>query len=105
MAMKKKMHVMLTIVSSSCAIIGCSKNTEMSTQVSKVGKNWAEVQSTQQYPAEDGKMVKEKQLVKEKVRCMSKKGKQLSVDTAEECLEQNGTIVDEVETFETRSVK
>jgi len=103
--MAKKMRIMLTIISSSCAIVGCTKNAVLSTQTSKIGKDWAEVQTTQQYQTEDGKIVKEKQLVKEKIKCMKKRGGQLLVDTAEECLEQNGTIVDEVKTFETRSVK
>lgn len=103
--MTKKMGIMLTIISSSCAIVGCTKNTELNTQTSKVGKDWAEVQTTQQYQTEDGKIVKEKQLVKEKIKCMNKRGIQLPVDTAEECLEQNGTLVDEIKTFETRSVK
>ena len=98
-----KQRIFITLMASSlCILTGCvSKNTEVSTQVAKVGKDWTQVKSEQQYRTEDVKVVKEKQLIKEKIRCVGKKGRKLPVSTAEECIEQGGTVIDEVKTDET----
>lgn len=99
----KNLYLFLTIVFFSCAMSGCARNVVTTTEVTKTGKNWGEIESTQQYRNEKGRMVKEKQRVKEKIKCIDKKGRPLSASTPEECMEKNGTIVDEIKTVETRS--
>jgi hypothetical protein len=102
--MNKKIHVALAIVSL-CAVGGCVRDTEVTRQVTRVGKNWEEVESTQRYRTEGGRVVREKQRIKEKITCVNKKGQRLPAETAEECLQKKGIVVDEVDTLETRTVR
>ncbi len=105
--MYQKTLLILMVAPVLCMVLGCSpkRDTVVTTEVSKTGKDWGQVESTQQYRTADGKVVKEKQIVNEKIRCVGKKGKKLPIDTFEECLEQGGKIVDEITTTEEQVVR
>jgi hypothetical protein len=105
--MNQKALLMLMVTPVLCGTLGCSpkRETIVTTEVSKTGKDWGEVQSTQRYRTPDGKIVKEQQIIKEEIKCVNKKGISFLVDTADECLRKGGTIVDEITTTETSAVK
>jgi hypothetical protein len=105
--MNQKALLILIVAPILCAVLGCfsKRDTVVTTEMSKTGKDWGEVQSTQQYRTPGGKIVKEQQTIREEIKCVNKKGKRFPADTMDECLEKGGTIVDEITTTETSAVK
>ncbi len=88
-------------------LTGCvSRESVVSREVSESGKDWSQTQLTQEYRGPKGQKIKDKQSVKEKIQCISKKtGAIIPVHSEEECFKQGGKVVDEIITEETTSVR
>ncbi len=89
------------------SLVGCvAKERTVTREVSESGRGWAQTQLTQEYRGPGGLKVKDKQIVQERVQCISKKtGAIIPVDSEEACLKKGGKIIDEIITDEYTSVK
>jgi len=88
-------------------LVGClRRESTVSREVSEIGKDWSQTQLTQEYTGPRGQKIRDKQVVKEKIQCISKKtGVPLSVNCEEECFKRGGKVVDEIITEESTSVR
>ncbi len=82
---------------------GCvARECTVSREVSKVGPDWSQTQLTQEYRGPQGQKVRDKQLIKEQIQCISKKtGKVMTVNSEQECFKRGGRVIDEIITEET----
>lgn len=73
------------------------QETYVTRQISEEGPSSVKNTVIQERIGPHGKRrVVEKQVTKEKIQCVGKNGKIIPADTVEECMSQNGRIVDEV---------
>ncbi len=88
-------------------LLGCvSRESTVSREVSETGRDWSQTQLTQEYRGPRGQKIRDKQFVKEKIQCISKKtGIPITVHSEEECFKKGGKVVDEIITEETTSVR
>ena len=83
------------IVLGLCLTMGCVEKENLATSTkTETGKDWVKNESTQEYRGTDGKRIKEKYSVYEKIKCVDEKGHTLFVTTEEECLKKGGKVVD-----------
>jgi hypothetical protein len=106
----KKSETILLLVSSLLCLAflpGCvSRESTVYREVSESGKDWSQTQLTQEYKGPRGEKIRDKQFVKEKIQCISKKtGQEMTVDSEEECFKRGGKVVDEIITEESTSVR
>lgn len=111
MKQKKNEYKGLLSIGSAAFLIailaGCcsTRDTIVTKEISKTGSDWSQSEVTQEYRNAQGKVVKDKQTVDQKVKCISKTGKRLSVSDADECLRKGGRIIDEVTVTEVETVR
>ena len=88
-----------TIISAAviCSLLGCVATERTSTnEVTKTGKNWVETETQQTTKGRNGNVRVENQSFYEKVKCIDRKGREVEVNSPEECLNNGGKIIDEV---------
>jgi hypothetical protein len=91
----------LTYVYIICLMNGCvSRESLVTDEVTRSGKNWRETQSAQEYRGPKGKHIKGKQTFYERIKCVGKNGKVIHACNADECLDRGGRVIEEVETTE-----
>jgi len=83
------------------SLLGCvTKESLVTREVASSGKDWVKNETTQEYRDVEGKRIKDKQVIYEKIKCVAKNGKTIKATTVEECIKLGGKIVDEVITEE-----
>jgi len=105
--MNNKSIFLLGISIVSLVLVGCvSRESTVSREVSESGKDWSQSQLTQEYRGPGGQRVKDKQFVKERIQCVSKKtGEVMSVNSEAECFKRGGKVIDEIITKESTFIR
>ena len=106
---KKNKNFLRLIGSLLCLVclLGCvCRECTVSREVSTRGEEGSQRQRTQEYRGPRGQKIIDKQSVKEKTQCVSKKtGIPISAKSEEECFKRGGKMVDEIITEESTSFR
>jgi hypothetical protein len=80
---------------------GClTRESTVTREVSESGRGWAQTKVVQEHKG-PGRKMKDRQVIRERIQCISPKtGGIMPADTEEECLKKGGRVINEITTDE-----
>lgn len=95
--MKRQKWLSLITITGIVLVAGCSTQERVRTyEVSEMTNDTVENRVVEEYVGPNHKKVINKQVIREKIRCIGPNGKIIPVNTVTACMKHNGKIVDEV---------
>lgn len=88
-----------------CTLLGCappltSREYVSTEEGTKGGKHWATTEVVQEYYDRHGKVIKDRQVIYEKEKCVAQDGRSIQAATVKECVKKGGRIVNVIQTEE-----